>query len=122
MHRTLIVANLKPGHANHIADLFAESDSTDLPRMVGVTRRTLLQFHNLYFHLVEADEDITPNLYKVRDNELYQELSTRLAEHVTPYDPNWREPKDAMAQPFYIWTPQDGVQRPNGTSPTELGK
>lgn len=111
-HRTLIVAHLKSPEAVHgIADTFAESDSTDLPAMVGVTRRTLLQFHDLYFHLVEADQDITENLYKARSHPLYSDINTKLTDFVSPYDPNWREPKDAMATPFYVWTPQGGVQR-----------
>lgn len=106
MHRTLIVARLQPGAADPIADIFAESDSTELPQMVGVNRRTLFQFHDLYFHLVEADQDITENLYRARSHPLYRDMSERLTAHVRPYDPNWKEPKDAMAQPFYVWSKQ----------------
>ncbi len=104
MHRTLIVARLQPGPPEAIAQIFAESDATDLPHMIGVSRRTLFHFHDLYFHLVEADQDIGPNLYKARSHPLYDDINKRLAEHVRPYDPNWREPKDAMAQPFYVWS------------------
>ncbi|WP_406379402.1 TcmI family type II polyketide cyclase [Streptomyces sp. NBC_01618] len=108
MHRTLIVARLKPGKTKDIAEIFEESDSTDLPHMVGVSRRTLFRFHELYFHLVEADEDITPNLYKARSHPLYDDINKRLAQCVEPYDPNWQEPKDAMAQAFYVWTKDGG--------------
>ncbi|BCJ47997.1 polyketide synthase [Actinoplanes ianthinogenes] len=108
MHRSLIVARMKPGDAEAVAGVFADSDRTDLPRMVGVTRRTLFRFHNLYFHLVEAPEDITPHLYRARSHPLYGDINTRLGEFISPYDPNWREPKDAMAEPFYVWTPEDG--------------
>lgn len=108
MHRTLIVARLKPDRAGDIADIFEKSDATDLPHMVGVGRRTLFRFHELYFHLVEADEDITPNLYKARSHPLYDDINTRLAECVEPYDPDWKEPKDAMARPFYVWTKDGG--------------
>jgi cyclase len=104
MHRTLIVAKLDPGPASEIADIFAESDATDLPHLIGVSRRTLFRFHYLYFHLVEADDDISPNLYKARSHPLYHDINERLAKHVRPYDPNWKEPKDAMAEPFYSWT------------------
>ncbi|ACZ87052.1 TcmI family type II polyketide cyclase [Streptosporangium roseum] len=103
MHRTLIVARMEPAEADNVAQIFADSDASDLPRMVGVSRRTLFRFHDLYFHLVEADEDITPNLYKARSHPLYDEINQRLSKHIRPYDPNWREPKDAMASPFYIW-------------------
>ncbi|QNP69675.1 TcmI family type II polyketide cyclase [Streptomyces roseirectus] len=108
MHRTLIVARLKPDKADDIAEIFAESDASDLPGMIGVSRRTLFRFHGLYFHLVEADEDITPNLYRARSHPLYHDINTRLAECVEPYDPDWKEPKDAMAEPFYIWTKDEG--------------
>lgn len=108
MHRTLIVARLRPGRADDIADIFGDSDATDLPHMVGVSRRTLFRFHDLYFHLVEADQDISPNLYRARSHPLYEEINTRLAECVSPYDPDWKEPKDAMATPFYVWASDGG--------------
>ncbi|ASO19710.1 cyclase [Actinoalloteichus hoggarensis] len=108
MHRTLIVAKLKTDDPAHIAEVFAESDATDLPRMVGVSRRTLFNFHDLYFHLVEADQDIQPDLYRARSHPLYQDINTRLTEFVSPYDPNWKEPRDAMASPFYVWTSEQG--------------
>lgn len=109
MHRTLIVARLQDARDTAgIAETFAMSDATDLPHMVGVTRRTLFSFHDLYFHLVEAEEDIGPNLYKARSHPLYQDINERLKSFVWPYDPDWKEPKDAMAAPFYIWTADKG--------------
>jgi cyclase len=103
MHRTLIVARMQPDNAPAVAEAFAESDGTELPHMIGVARRTLFRFHELYFHLVEADEDIAPALYRSRAHPLYQTLNQTLARLVSPYDPNWKEPKDAMAEPFYTW-------------------
>ncbi|MGB3442575.1 MAG: TcmI family type II polyketide cyclase [Actinophytocola sp.] len=111
MHRTLIVAKLATDTPADIADAFAKSDETELPRMIGVSRRTLFGFHDLYFHLVEADQDISPSLYQARSHPLYQELNARLAELVSPYDPDWSEPKDAMATPFYVWTAEEGRVR-----------
>jgi cyclase len=108
VHRTLIVARLKTDDPSGIAEVFAESDATELPHMVGVSRRTLFSFHDLYFHLVEADQDINPNLYKARSHPLYADINTRLQQFVSPYDPNWNEPRDAMASPFYVWTPEQG--------------
>ena len=104
MHRTLIVARMAPENASAVADVFADSDRTDLPHMIGVSRRTLFRFHDLYFHLVEADADISPNLYRSRSHPLYEDINQRLARLVSPYDPNWKEPKDAMATPFYTWS------------------
>ena len=114
MHRTLIVARMDPANAEGVAGVFAESDSTDLPTMVGVSRRTLFAFHDLYFHLVEADEDITKNLYRARSHPLYNDINTKLGQYISPFDPNWQEPKDAMAVPFYTWTPDRG---PTFTAP-----
>jgi cyclase len=103
VHRTLIVARMAAAEAGVVAEAFAESDATDLPHLIGVERRTLFCFHDLYFHLVEAGKDIAPNLNRARSHPLYRKLNTELARHISPYDPNWKEPKDAMAVPFYIW-------------------
>jgi cyclase len=108
VHRTLIVARMNVSDEESVAKVFAESDATELPHMIGVSRRTLFSFHDLYFHLVEADADISPNLYRARPGELYRDINTKLGEFISPYDPNWKEPKDAMAKPFYVWTPDAG--------------
>ncbi|MFI6823846.1 TcmI family type II polyketide cyclase [Micromonospora sp. NPDC050187] len=105
MHRTLIVARMNPADAASVANIFAESDATELPHMIGVDRRTLFRFHDLYFHLVEADQSINRDLYKARSHPLYQDINEKLAQFISPYDPGWKEPKDAMAEPFYTWTP-----------------
>lgn len=103
MHRTLIVARMDPADTDAVADVFARSDATELPHMIGVSRRTLFSFHDLYFHLVEADGDITPDLYRARSHPLYGEINTALSRFISPYDADWKEPKDAMATPFYVW-------------------
>jgi cyclase len=101
--RTLIVARLEPGHRAEVAAAFTESDRTELPRLLGVTRRSLFTFHGLYFHLIESEEDLRPALADVRDNPLFTDINARLAAHVTPYHDGWRGPEDAMAQEFYRW-------------------
>lgn len=111
MHRTLIVARMNPGDAESVAGIFAESDAGELPRMIGVSRRTLFHFHDLYFHLVEAEEDISPNLYRARETNAFGDINTKLGDFISPFDPGWREPKDAMATPFYVWTPGEGRTR-----------
>jgi cyclase len=104
MHRTLIVARLAQGVTEPIARAFAESDRTELPRLLGVTSRSLFSFHDLYFHLIESETDLRPGLDAVRDNPLFTGLSDTLAHHVSPYDPGWQQPRDAMAREFYRWT------------------
>jgi cyclase len=95
---------MDPGDADAVAGIFRRSDASDLPHLIGVNRRTLFRFHDLYFHLVEAEQDITGRLYRARSHPLYEEINTALGEYVSPYDPGWQEPKDAMAAPFYVWS------------------
>ena len=104
-HRSLIVARLESQHRDRVAELFAESDAGDLPHLVGVTRRTLYSFHDLYFHLVEADNDVASKVDEVRRTELFDQINSGLADFVKPYHPSWRGPRDAMAAPFYEWRP-----------------
>ncbi|MDX2938453.1 TcmI family type II polyketide cyclase [Streptomyces ipomoeae] len=108
MNRTLIVARMRQQSAPEIAQVFADSDASELPALIGVSRRTLFTFHDLYFHLIEAEEDIRPNLGRARSHPLYRDIDTRLGEFITPYDPGWKEPKDAMARAFYEWTRERG--------------
>lgn len=104
-HRTLIVARMEPGEADAVAAIFAESDAGPLPRMLGVTRRSLFQFHGLYFHLVEARDAIPRALEEVRRTPQFREIDTKLSAHISAYDPTtWRGPADAMARQFYSWT------------------
>ena len=107
----LIVAKMNPHDAGAVADIFAKSDSSELPGLIGVRQRTLFNFHDLYFHLVEADHNFSPALYKARSHPLYAEINQRLAEFISPYDPNWKEPKDAMATPFYTWAADNRGQQ-----------
>ncbi|MFI0411613.1 TcmI family type II polyketide cyclase [Actinomadura sp. 3N508] len=118
MHRTLIVARMDRADAVDVAQTFADSDSTDLPHMVGVSRRTLFAFHGLYFHLVEAEQDIGSRLYSARTHPLYKDINTRLTKYMLPFDPDWKEPRDAMAIPFYSWSPEEGpvITEPTGPS------
>ncbi|GAA3367295.1 TcmI family type II polyketide cyclase [Streptomyces sannanensis] len=104
MHQALIVARMAPESAPHIAEIFAASDSGELPHLVGVTRRSLFQFGDVYLHLVEADRPPGPAIAKVVDHPAFRDVSERLSAHVSAYDPlTWRSPKDAMAHEFYRW-------------------
>jgi cyclase len=105
MHRTLIVARLAHGETEPVARAFAESDRTELPRLLGVTSRSLFTFHDLYIHLIETEQELPPRLATVRESPLFTGLSATLADHIDAYDPSWREPRDAMANEFYRWTP-----------------
>ena len=110
MHRTLIVDRLEPDRRPDVAAAFAESDRTELPRLVGVRARSLFTFHGLYLHLIETDRDPTPVLHDLRDHPLFADVNAKLGRHVSAYHRDWREPADAMAQEFYHWSP-DGDAR-----------
>jgi hypothetical protein len=104
MRRTLIVARIKDGAEDAVADLFAASDATELPHRVGVRSRTLFRYHGLYFHLIEADAEVRPAVDRLREDPLFRRLSDDLDAHISPYDPKtWRSPADAMATSFYHW-------------------
>jgi cyclase len=104
VHRTLIVARMKPGSAQHIADTFAASDQGELPGLIGVTGRSLFQFGELYLHLIEAERPPGPKVARLKDHPEFRGISDTLTAYVEAYDPvTWREPKDAMAQEFYRW-------------------
>ncbi|WP_019869943.1 TcmI family type II polyketide cyclase [Salinispora oceanensis] len=109
--RTLIVARLNQADRQAVADIFAESDATDLPHLIGARRRSLFWFHGLYFHLVESRQDINSSLYQARSHPLYDDIHHKLARYMTPYDPDWKEPKDSMAELFYSWEANDSIDR-----------
>jgi cyclase len=104
MDRTLIVARMAPSDAAAVAGIFAASDRTELPHRVGVRSRTLYRFHDLYFHLIEADQPVGPAVAAVREDPLFRKIDAELSQYVRAYDPaTWRSPADAMATPFYSW-------------------
>ncbi|AWI27555.1 TcmI family type II polyketide cyclase [Streptomyces sp. ICN441] len=104
MHHALIVARMAPDSAHDIANVFEASDRGELPDLVGVTRRSLFQFGDVYLHLIEADRPPGPAVAKVADHPAFRDISDKLSAYVSAYDPKtWRSPKDAMAREFYRW-------------------
>ena len=102
--RGLIVARIKPGAEEQVAAIFAESDKTELPALVGVRHRSLFVLEDIYVHLVETDDDFDQQVADVRDHPLFQEISRKLEPFIQPYNPaTWRSPKDATAREFYSW-------------------
>ncbi|MEU2161390.1 TcmI family type II polyketide cyclase [Streptomyces chengbuensis] len=104
MHHALIVARMAPDSAHDIARVFEASDRGELPDLVGVTRRSLFQFGDVYLHLIEADRPPGPAVAKVAGHPEFRDISDKLSAYVSAYDPEtWRSPKDAMAHEFYRW-------------------
>jgi cyclase len=109
MHQSLIVARMAPGSAQDIAKVFEESDRGELPHLVGVSRRSLFQFDDVYLHLIESEHDPGPAIAKMAGHPDFRDISERLSAYVTAYDPEtWRSPKDAMAHRFYRWDRNTG--------------
>jgi cyclase len=103
MDRSLIVAKVVPAAEQQVAQIFAESDRTELPRLVGVRHRSLYRLHDLYVHLVETENSGPAAVESARRHPEFIRVSERLTPHITPYLPSWRAPADAMARCFYRW-------------------
>ena len=106
--RGCIIAKIKPGSEEEVAKIFADSDKTDLPELAGVRHRSLFVLDDVYVHYVEMDDDFQEKVDEIRNHPLFQEISRRLDDHITPYNPEtWKSPKDAQAREFYIWDADD---------------
>ncbi|MBY8847756.1 MULTISPECIES: TcmI family type II polyketide cyclase [Saccharothrix] len=105
MHRTLIVARMRPDAAEDVARVFAESDNrTDLAGVIGVRARSLFRFGELYLHLIEGDRPLDEAVSAHRYHPEFRRISEDLRPFISPFDPQaWREPKDALATEFYHW-------------------
>jgi len=104
VRRGLIIARIRPGARDRVAEIFAASDATQLPALAGVRHRSLFLLEDIYVHLVEVDENFERAVNGVREHELFREISARLEPYIEPYNPvTWRSPKDAMAEEFYSW-------------------
>lgn len=102
--RGVIIARIKPGSEEKVAEVFAESDATDLPKLTGVRHRSLFVLEDIYVHYVEMDDDFSESVDKVRNHELFREISKKLEPYIQPYNPEtWKSPKDATAREFYAW-------------------
>ncbi|GGM39549.1 hypothetical protein GCM10011608_25330 [Micromonospora sonchi] len=101
MDRTVIIAKVVPSAQDAVAEIFAESDTTELPHLVGVRHRSLYRLHDLYVHLLETDSPGDGAVAAAREHPEFERVSARLRPFITPYLPDWRSPRDAMARCFY---------------------
>jgi cyclase len=107
MYRSLIVARIAATAHQDVAQIFAESDRTDLPRIAGVRRRELYSLGDVYIHLLETDRPGGSALADARGQREFQRVSERLTPFIAPYLATWTSPKDAVAEQFYSWTADD---------------
>ena len=102
--RGVIIARIKPGSEQKVAEIFSESDRTPLPKLTGVRHRSLFVLEDIYVHYVEMDEQFETSVDKVRNHELFRDISKKLEPYIQPYNPaTWKSPKDATAIEFYTW-------------------
>lgn len=105
--RGVIVAKIKPGSEEKVAEIFARSDASELPHLAGVKHRSLFVLDDVYVHYIETAEDFEGAVDQIREHPLFSEISRELDEFITPYNPEtWRSPKDATAREFYTWEPE----------------
>ncbi|MFB7719008.1 TcmI family type II polyketide cyclase [Nocardia sp. NPDC056100] len=105
MFRALFVRRMATAHIPDVTALFDAHDRTRLPGAIGVTRRTLFHFHDLYFHLVEADRDMVANVRTHRDDPRLRMLDSGLARYLAPYEASAPTMGDSQARVFYSWSP-----------------
>jgi cyclase len=103
MHRSLLVARIVPTAQRQVAEIFAESDRTELPAVVGVRHRSLYRLGDLYAHLLETAQEPETALATAAGHPEFDRISQRLRPHISPYLATWRSPRDAVARCFYRW-------------------
>jgi cyclase len=104
VRRGVIVAKIKPGAEQQVAEIFAKSDQSELPGLAGVQHRSLYVLDDVYIHYIETAEDFDAAVDEIREHPLFKQISSELDLYITPHDPEtWRSPKDATAREFYSW-------------------
>ncbi|KXK58565.1 polyketide synthase [Micromonospora rosaria] len=109
MSRLLIVSRIIPGAEGRVAQIYSESDATELPGLTGVRHRSLYSLHDVCVHLMETADVDPDELAAARNHPLFLEVNERLSAHTSPYLPTWRSPRDAIAGCFYTWNASDAV-------------
>jgi heme-degrading monooxygenase HmoA len=102
-YRALMIRKMDPSHAPRVAELFAAHDRTDLPLELGATRRTLFSYHDLYLHLIEAEDGFRERLFAAAGRKEFAAIDAPLAGLLTPYLPDEPTMGQAQASPFYTW-------------------
>ena len=108
MSQVMIIARMQPDHAPAVSEIFARSDATDMPHRIGVVDRSLYRFHELYVHVINFDRPVAEAMALAQQLPAFQTVSDQLRPFISPYAPDWRSPRDAMADRFYTWTSDVG--------------
>ena len=103
MQQIMIVARMRAQDAPTVAEIFARSDATSMPHEIGVTSRSLYQFHDIYVHLIDLGRPAIEAMQTAQRLPSFRAVSEELSPFIQAYDPNWSSPRDAMANRFYHW-------------------
>jgi hypothetical protein len=105
MPQVMIVAKMRADDAPEVADIFGRYDATSMPHEIGVVGRSLYRFHGIYVHLIDFGRPPVEAMATAQGLPSFRAVSDELKPFIEAYDPNWQSPRDAMAQRFYHWTP-----------------
>lgn len=107
MSRLLIVGRITPGAEERVAQVFTESDRSELPGLIGVRHRSLYCLGDLYAHLLETEAG-PDTIERMSGHPLFVSVSRELSSYISPYLATWRSPRDAVARCFYEWNAPAG--------------
>ena len=107
MDQVMIVAKMRADHSPDVADIFARYDATAMPHQIGVARRSLYQFHGIYVHLIDFARPAGEAMQTAQQLTSFRAVSEDLRPYIEAYQPDWKSPRDAMADRFYHWTATD---------------
>ncbi|MEU5627205.1 MULTISPECIES: TcmI family type II polyketide cyclase [Streptomyces] len=105
MFSSLVVARMDIRHTGAVADIFTSFDATEMPERMGTRRRELFHYRGLYFHLQDFDTpDGTSTVEEAKTDPRFIRVSSELKPYIEAFSPDWKSPKDAMAERFYHWS------------------
>ena len=106
MSRLVIVSRIIPGAEGRVAQIFAESDATELPGLDRARHRSLYRLHDLCVHLMETTE-VDPRHPGHRANHpLFSRPTSGFGTHLgVPAD--LALPQGRTGQLFYSWDVSD---------------
>jgi cyclase len=102
MYNGVIIGRLRPNvQKEEIIKAFQLSDNTELPHLIGVSRRSVFLLGDIYVHLIEAEMPLTDVLHVMKDHPLFIDVKQDLDRCVAPVTP---ELYPGIAHEIYSWS------------------
>lgn len=109
MFNGMIIGRLRPGaQKEDIIRAFQSSDGTELPRLIGVSKRRVFLLGDIYVHLVEAEMPLTDVLNEMKDHPLFVAIKQELDCYVAPLAP---ELYPGIAEEIYSWSANQPAEK-----------